>query len=82
MFVPRQTVPKNTFDLLNDKSKVEGLRDMYHRFGTIDTTGSMYDDEYDDTYDDDLAIEEAGEAEQRYNFQESMVFVFEKIISK
>lgn len=64
----KRTVPKNAFDLLNDKSDVKGLRDMYHRFGTVDTTGSMYDDEYDDTYDDDLAIEEAGEAEQRRKF--------------
>lgn len=44
---------------------MNGLRDLYQRFGTVDTTGSMYDDEYDDTYDDDVAIEEAGEAEQR-----------------
>ncbi|KAJ1522168.1 hypothetical protein ONE63_002478 [Megalurothrips usitatus] len=64
----RRTVPKNAFDLLNDKSGVQGLRDLYHRFGTVDTAGSMYDDEYDDTYDDDLAIEEAGEAEQRRQF--------------
>lgn len=64
----RRTVPKNAFELLNDKSDVKNLRDMYHRFGTVDTVGSMYDDEYDDTYDDDLAIEEAGEVEQRRQF--------------
>ncbi|XP_034256178.1 activating signal cointegrator 1 complex subunit 2 isoform X2 [Thrips palmi] len=64
----RKNLPKNAFDLLNDKTEVKALRDLYHRFGTVDTTGSMYDDEYDDTYDDDLAIEEAGEIEQRRNF--------------
>lgn len=64
----RKNLPKNAIDLLNDKSDVKELRDLYHRFGTVDTTGSMYDDEYDDTYDDDLAIEEAGESEQRRNF--------------
>ncbi|KAK3907745.1 Activating signal cointegrator 1 complex subunit 2 [Frankliniella fusca] len=64
----KRTVPKNAFDLLNDKSDVKGLRDMYQRFGTVDTAGSMYDDEYDDTYDDDLAIAEAGEVEKRRQF--------------
>lgn len=53
------------FELLNDKSHRGEFRDMYSKFGCIDTEGNMYDDEYDDTYDNlDVSVGEEGDLER------------------
>ena len=53
--------------MMDDKSHREEFRDMYTKFGLIDTQGSMYDDEYDDTYDH-LDVSVGDEDPERYNF--------------
>lgn len=40
------------------------MRDRYTLYGSVETTGSMYDDEYDDTYEDQDVCVEAGDNEQ------------------
>lgn len=57
LFYFRKTKHKTMTDLLNDKEDREALRDMYSKFGVIDTEGSLYDkweydDEFDDTYEE------------------------------
>lgn len=57
---------KNLNELIDDKSHRAEFRDMYTKFGIIDTEGSMYDDEYDDTYDHlDVSVGEEGDLERR-----------------
>lgn len=56
---------KNLIELIDDKSHRAEFRDMYTKFGVIDTEGSMYDDEYDDTYDHlDVSVGEEGDLER------------------
>ncbi|PNF14341.1 hypothetical protein B7P43_G05576 [Cryptotermes secundus] len=57
---------KNLIELIDDKSHRAEFRDMYAKFGVIDTEGSMYDDEYDDTYDHlDVSVGDEGDLERR-----------------
>jgi len=62
----RKAKHRNLNELIDDKSHRTEFRDMYSKFGLIDTEGSMYDDEYDDTYDDqDVSVGEEGDLERR-----------------
>lgn len=61
----RKAKHRNLNELIDDKSHRTEFRDMYSKFGLIDTEGSMYDDEYDDTYDDqDVSVGEEGDLER------------------
>lgn len=46
--------------MLDDKSHVNQLRDMYSKLGLVESEETLeYDDEYDDTYDDpEVSIQE------------------------
>ncbi|KAJ9593726.1 hypothetical protein L9F63_014699, partial [Diploptera punctata] len=62
----RNSKHKNLNDLIDDKSHREEYREMYTKFGLVDTEGSMYDDEYDDTYDHlDVSVGDEGDIERR-----------------
>ncbi|XP_069705636.1 activating signal cointegrator 1 complex subunit 2 [Periplaneta americana] len=57
---------KTLNELIDDKSHRAEFRDMYNKFGIVDTEGSMYDDEYDDTYDLlDVSVGDEGDLERR-----------------
>jgi hypothetical protein len=61
----RKAKHRNLKELIDDKSHRTEFRDMYSKFGLIDTEGSMYDDDYDDTYDDqDVSVGEEGDLER------------------
>lgn len=50
--------------MLDDKSHVNELRDVYQQLSVIDCVENDYEDEYDDTYDDvDANIGNGGETE-------------------
>jgi hypothetical protein len=56
---------RNLNELIDDKSHRAEFRDMYAKFGVIDTEGSLYDDDYDDTYDClDVSVREEGDLER------------------
>lgn len=50
--VEKQDKYRNFKECFNDKSHVRELKEVYQKFGSVDTEASLYDDEYDDTYDD------------------------------
>lgn len=61
---------KNLTDMLDDKSHVHQLRDMYSKLGLVETEETLeYDDEYDDTYDDpEVSIQETETETERRPF--------------
>ncbi|XP_021932791.1 activating signal cointegrator 1 complex subunit 2 isoform X2 [Zootermopsis nevadensis] len=62
----RKAKYRNLNELIDDKSHRAEFRDMYTKFGVIDTEGSLYNDEYDDTYDYlDVSVREEGDLERR-----------------
>ncbi|PSN41849.1 hypothetical protein C0J52_16232 [Blattella germanica] len=62
----RKSQYKNLNQLIDDKTHRSEFREMYTKFGLVDTEGSMYDDEYDDTYDHlDVSVGEEGDFERR-----------------
>lgn len=61
----RKAKYRNLNELIDDKSHRAEFRDMYTKFGVIDTEGSLYNDEYDDTYDYlDVSVREEGDLER------------------
>ena len=45
---------RDTQEILDDKSHLEGMTERYARLGLIESETDDYDDEYDDTYDDGI----------------------------
>jgi hypothetical protein len=61
----RKSKYRNLKEIIDDKSHRAEFRDMYSKFGVLDTEGSLYDDEYDDTYDNvDVSVGEEGDLER------------------
>lgn len=61
---------RNLADMLDDKSHVNQLRDMYSKLGVVESEETLeYDDEYDDTYDDpEVSIQETETETERRPF--------------
>ncbi|KAG8298215.1 Activating signal cointegrator 1 complex subunit 2 [Homalodisca vitripennis] len=62
----KQDKHKNLFEMLDDKSHVNQMRDLYTQLSLVESVENVndYEDEYDDTYDDiDVPVGNEGETE-------------------
>lgn len=67
------------FEMLNDKTDVNNLRDMYTKLSLVEYMENVneYEDEYDDTYDDiDTAVGNEGNTEVEERYVHNITFIF------
>uniref|UniRef100_A0A1B6LZ56 CUE domain-containing protein n=1 Tax=Graphocephala atropunctata TaxID=36148 RepID=A0A1B6LZ56_9HEMI len=77
----RQDKHKNMFEMLDDKSHVNQLRDLYTQLSLVETVehANEYEDEYDDTYDDvDVPVGNEGDTET----EERRAFVIPRVLQQ
>lgn len=71
--------------MLNDKTDVNNLRDMYTKLSLVEYIENVneYEDEYDDTYDDiDTAVGNEGNTEVEERYVQHIIIIQNKLSHK
>lgn len=85
IFCSRPGKHKNMFEMLNDKTDVNNLRDMYTKLSLVEYIENVneYEDEYDDTYDDiDTAVGNEGNTEVEERYVQHIIIIQNKVSHK